>query len=245
MTLRTYDATPVCMAGACAYTERDVSCPAGCMANACVGGATLIDGLGGTTGYGPNELGPSDDGSSTPISLAPLSATGLNYYGVNQTVVYLNNNGFLSFGAVSMSFNAPPSTPAIAGLFGDVDTTGGGLPSHNEVVWAIDATHLVATWYLVGHYAHDDTAQNSFQIILTPRPDRAAGDFDVEMRFAHCGWWNTSTGSVWSGFDSHDGRTLALPGVNTAAVLDLCITTNAGMAGVWRYEVRNGIPTAP
>jgi hypothetical protein len=244
-TMRSYDPTPVCTSGACAWTPHDTTCPAGCSGTACIGGAVLLDGLGGPTGYGPNAVAATDDGSSAAISLAPLSATGLDYYGVSQTMAFVNGNGNITFGVLSNHFNMPLMAPGIGVWFGDVDTTGGGAPAQNDIVWAIDGTHFVATWFRVGHYAHDDTTPNSFQLILTPRPDRVAGDFDVEMRYATCGWWMTGTGNAWAGFDSNTGMTLALPGAGTAAMLNLCTTSNVGMPGVWRWEVRNGIPTAP
>jgi hypothetical protein len=247
-TLRTYGAA-ACVMGACDYPPSDRTCVAGCAAGACIGGASLLDGFGGATGFGPSTIGPSDDGSSAAISLTPLSSVGFRYYGHDYTSVFVNNNGNLTFGMASNAFapmipGAPQ--PMIAGLWGDVDTTGGGQPMHNDVVWFADATRIVATWYLVGYYQRRNDLENSFQIVLTPRTDRAPGDFDVELRFAQCEWHSTSTGGpAASGFDAGDHTmSLALPGSGMATVLDLCATSNVGTIGVWRYEVRGGIPVS-
>ncbi len=194
MTLRTFGAA-ACMSGACDYPATDSTCIAGCSEGACISGATLLDGLGGDTGYGPDTIGASDDGSSAAIDLTPLAPTGFQYYGADYTVVFVNTNGNLSFGAINGSYTPviPGDVPLIAGLWADVDTTGGGQPAHNDVLWFTDATRLIATWHLVGHYPHANDLENSFQIVLTARPDRAAGDFDVELRYGQCQWHGTTT----------------------------------------------------
>lgn len=242
---------PACQSGGCVYVGSDTVCATGCASGACLGGAVLLGGLGGTSGYGPGSLAPNDDGSSVSIDLSGLDAMGLNFYGTRQTAAFVNNNGSLSFGirSASYSIELPGSTvPAIEPWGADVDTRGGGQPTRNVVAWYIDGTRLVATWLLVGTFNMNDTTPNSFQLILTPRGDRASGDFDVELRYAECHWLMgmASMSPAVAGFDAGDGlRALALPGSGTPAVLDLCTTSNVGLAGVWRYEVRNGIPVAP
>jgi hypothetical protein len=231
----------------------DVTCTAGCSGIGCIGGATLLNGLGGTTGYGPdaNTVVLTDDGSSPSISLAAAAPTGLHYYTGTYTTVFVNNNGNVSFGALLMSYvtTLPGATvPMIAPFWGDVDTRGAMRPAHGNVVWFADTTRFVATWDHVGYFNMRSDRENSFQLILTVRPDRAAGDFDVEFRYAQCQWTtgDTSTTPATAGFDGADGtHFLTLPGSGTTTVLDLCTTSNVGIAGVWRFEVRNGTPTAP
>jgi hypothetical protein len=251
--LRTYPMPATCVAGACSFAPMDVTCTAGCSGIGCIGGATLLNGLGGTTGYGPdaNTVVLTDDGSSPSISLAAAAPTGLHYYTGTYTTVFVNNNGNVSFGALLMSYvtTLPGATvPMIAPFWGDVDTRGAMRPAHGNVVWFADTTRFVATWDHVGYFNMRSDRENSFQLILTVRPDRAAGDFDVEFRYAQCQWTtgDTSTTPATAGFDGADGtHFLTLPGSGTTTVLDLCTTSNVGIAGVWRFEVRNGTPTAP
>ena len=247
-TLRTF--APECQAGACVYVPSDLTCSATCMTNACTGGAILVGGLGGAAGFGPNVLPSNDDGSSAAIDLSGLDPMGLNYWGTRQTRLFVNNNGSVSFGAMTNTYSPvlPGSmVPLIEPWGADVDTRGGGQPAHNVVAWYVDATRLVATWYLVGTFSMNDSTPNSFQVILTPRGDRASGDFDVEMRYAECHWLmgQQSPSPAVAGFDAGDHtRAVALPGSGTPAMLDLCATSNVGTAGVWRYEVRNGTPVS-
>lgn len=249
-TLRTYDGAPGCMTGACVYPPMDVTCPAGCAANACVGGATLVAGLGGATGFGTATLPSTDDGSSTALDLTMLDPMGLFYYGARRATLFVNNNGNVTFGAAQPGYSPMipgAMAPMIAPFWADVDTGGGGQPARNNVVWSLDTTRLVVTWDHVGRYMRHDDLQNSFQLIVTPRPDRTSGDFDVELRYALCQWTrgDTSATPATAGFDAGDStRSLVLPGSGTPAVLSLCTTSNVGTAGVWRYEVRAGMPVS-
>ncbi len=249
--LRTYPTPATCLAGACSFAPMDVSCAAGCSGTACIGGATLLNGLGGTTGYGPNTLSPTDDGSTVSISLMTQAPTGLRYYTGTYTTLFVNNNGNVSFGALLNSYTPtlPGATvPMIAPFWADVDTRGAAPPAHDNVVWFADATRFIATWDHVGYYNMHNDRENSFQLILTVRPDRAPGDFDVELRYGQCQWaaGDTSPAPATAGFDGADGtHFLALPGSGTASVLDLCTTSNVGIAGVWRFQVEGGTPTGP
>lgn len=249
-TMQSYDGPPSCVAAACVYSPTTVSCLAGCMSGGCVGGAMLVSGLGGTAGFGEGVLAPSDDDSSMAIDLTSLDAMGLSYYGTRHTTLFVNNNGNVTFDAPQMAYSPmlPGATsPMIAPFWGDVDTRGGGSPARNNVNWDL-TSRLVVTWDHVGTFMTNDTMPNSFQLILTPRADRAPGDFDVEMRYALCQWTMgmVSPSPATAGFDAGDHtRFLALPGSGTPSILNLCTTSNVGSVGIWRYEVRAGIPVAP
>ena len=254
-TLRTYGAAS-CSAGACSFASTDAVCPAGCSAGACTGPVGLIRGLGGPAGFGTDALASSDDGSSPAILLSPTFAGGLRFYGTDYTSVFVNNNGNLSFGAdvftYTPAFPRASGAPMIAPFFADVDTRGAGQPARNNVHWFMDSTRLIVTWHLVGYYMQHDDLQNSFQLILTNRSDVAPGDFDVELRYERCEWTtgdaSGGTGGLGgtpagAGFDAANGiDSRTLPGSGTAAILNLCTTSNAGIPGLWRFQVRGGVP---
>ncbi|MDQ3037237.1 MAG: hypothetical protein M3Y87_32890, partial [Myxococcota bacterium] len=255
-TLRSYVGEPTCASGACSYATSDVTCGGGCSAGACVGGTTLLRGLGGPAGFGIDTLPVSDDGSSTSISIATPFPTGLRFYGIDHTSLFVNNNGNVSLGTALSTFTPafPRSgAPVLAPWWGDVDTRGDMRPTRNNVHWFVDATRVIVTWHLVGYYNTHDDRQNSFQMIITRAtgPGTAAGDFDVELRYEQCQWTtgDASGGTdglggtpAAAGFDSGTGPHLELPGSGTAAVLGLCTGSNVGAAGLWRYRFRGGVP---
>ncbi|MCB9592557.1 MAG: hypothetical protein H6719_07485 [Sandaracinaceae bacterium] len=215
--------------------------------------APLIGGLGGPAGYGTGNLPANDDGSSAELDVSAAFPRGLHFFDTTYTSLYVNNNGNISFGFSLGSYtpSAFPiaSQPIIAPWWGDVDTRGGGAPSRNGVYWSVTPGRFVVTWHDVGYYASHDNLQNDFQMILTAAPP-GVGDFDVEFRYNRCEWTtgDASGGSggfggtpAQAGFDAGNLRDfVALPGSLTMRVLDLCRTSNVGMPGVWRFEIRSG-----
>ena len=92
--------------------------------------ATLLNGLGGATGYGEGELASNDDQSTGDLTL-PFP---INFIGKVYNNFYVNNNGSISFGSPVSEFtpSAFPGAPApiVAPYWADVDTTnqpGGAL----------------------------------------------------------------------------------------------------------------------
>lgn len=233
-------------------------------------GTTLLAGLGGPNGYGPLEncVAPSDDGAyilavdggtgtaATPVALGTGFGTGILLGVQRYNTFFLNNNGNLSFGAALTTYTATRfplrDSPIIAPWWGDVDTRGGGQPARNHVCFVSEPSRLVATWYRVGYYANHDDRQNSFQIIVTPAGAAGSGDFDVEFRYGLCQWTtgdaSGGTGGLGgtpaqAGINAADGvNHLSLPGSLTADVLYLCTSSNVGIPGVWRAQVRSGVP---
>ncbi len=176
---------------------------------------TLLNGFGGTAGYGPDGqcLSPNDDGSSASIDITPYFPGGLRFFTATQTRVYVNTNGNITFhGPVSTytpSAFPVADQPMIAPYWADVDIreTGGtcmgrdGLtcsvcapcqnPSENGVWWYGEPGRMVFTWDRVGRYSCKNDLRMSFQLVLTAAPTTAcggAGDFDVEFRFNRCDW---------------------------------------------------------
>jgi VCBS repeat-containing protein len=57
-------------------------------------GHNLINGLGGSSGFGENDLADGDDNSSGAIDITSVfGAAGLNFFGHSYTSLYINNNG--------------------------------------------------------------------------------------------------------------------------------------------------------
>ena len=85
--------------------------------------APLIDGFGGTVGYGTECLSPNDDGTSVPIDLTPSFPNGLLFFGQVHTTAYINTNGNITFRGAVPTFT--PSAFPIAPC-SSVDTRMGG-----------------------------------------------------------------------------------------------------------------------
>lgn len=217
--------------------------------------APLIGGLGGPAGYGVNNLPPNDDGSTpTAIDITGAFPRGLRFFGMTFTSVWINNNGNITFGGPLPTYT-PRAFPVasqrmIAPFWGDVDTRGDGRPARNGVYWDIRPGQFTVTWHNVGYfYIHDDL-QNDFQMILTPSPECGEGDFDVEFRYNRCEWTTGDASGgmggfggtpAQAGFDAGDSvNYYALPGSLTRDILNLCTTSNVGIPGVWRFQIRGG-----
>jgi len=170
----------------------------------------------------------------------------------------LNNNGNVSFGGSLGTYTPSPFPIAdqrmIAPWWGDVDTRGGWRPGRNGVYWSISPGRFVATWHNVGYYASHDDLQNDFQLTLLAAGP-GIGDFNVEFRYNRCEWTtgDASGGSggfggtpAQAGFDAGNSRDyIALPGSLTREILQLCMRSNVGVPGLWRFEIRGGDVTCP
>ncbi len=223
----------------------------------------LLNGLGGPAGYGTGILATNDDGSTPVISLLTAFPHGLNFYRTGSayfTSVYVNNNGNVSFGTPLSAYTpgAFPGAPApiIAPWWGDVDTRSAAAGSlTNTVYYDIRPGQFTVTWHMVGYYSEHTNLTNDFQVIITDASATGtAGDFDVEFRYNQCQWTtgDASGGSgglggtpAQAGFDAGDGmaaHSTTLPGSRTAAILNVCTTSNTSppVPGDWRYQVHGG-----
>lgn len=223
----------------------------------------LTNGLGGTEGFGENTLAANDDGSTGLIDLSSIFSGGLNYFGTTYTSLYLNNNGNVTFNNALSTFTPPAlngstANPIIAPFFADVDTRGGAVTASpggnstgsNLAHWDLDTVNntFTATWDDVGYFSSQTNLINSFQLALI---DQGSGDFDIEFRYEELNWTtgNASGGSnglggtvARAGFSSGNGvdfAELSASG-NQAGMLGLTGTSNVGVAGLYRFEVRNG-----
>ncbi len=216
--------------------------------------ASLITGLGGPLDYGASSPPRGDDGSTpTAVSLAATFPSGIDFYGQHFTDVFVNINGSITFGAADAIFTPDPfprpagGVPMIAAWWADVDTRPilAGEPNGNQIYYAATPTHFVVTWIDVGYFDMKTDRLDAFQIVLSPAASGTVGAFDVQLRYHRCEWTTgdaRSSGGMGglgghpaqAGFDAADGvHYVTLPGSRSSAVLDLCVTTNGTMPGVW------------
>ena len=218
----------------------------------------MITGLGGPAGFGADALPPDDDNSSAAIPLGAAFPSGLEFFGTNYRDVFVNANGNVSFNMPLAEFTPMPfpvaAQPIIAAWWADVDTRGAAPPNENRVYWSVSPGRFIATWFRVGYFDSHTDLLNSFQIVLTDQSAAgAAGDFDVELRYAALTWTtgDASDGMMGmggtpaqAGFDAGNSSDFfVLPGSLTARVLDLLTTSNVGVPGVWRFQIRSGAVT--
>jgi cysteine-rich repeat protein len=231
------------------------------------GQAALLDGFGGPAGYGA-ELDVVNDGASGPLELGDLFPQGLDYFGTVYTDLYLNENGNLSFGRdysafVPLEFPLQGRPPMITPFWSDIDlcwdqfTWVCPLPPDidNAVYLHLDTAggRVIMTWHEVGYSPVGKDKANSFQLIITARPEVAATSFDIEFRYENIEWTAPCKRQVdggldcdqvdaQAGFDAGDGiNFVKLPGSFTSDIANLVTTTNVGENGVWRYQVRDGV----
>lgn len=225
--------------------------------------ATLVTGLGGTAGFGTNVLAAGDDNSSAAISLTPYDSLGLCFFGTARSNMFVNNNGNITFGALTGSYTPiafPASTnPMMAIWWSDLDTRAAvaSPAGSNRVYYDIRQVgglgQIVITWYRVGYYSNHADKLDTFQIVIretaiaTGSTPATSANYTVEYRFGQLQWTTGDPGGTAGlggipaqvGFDA--GNTInywQLPGSRTAAVLDLATTSNLVPAqpGVWRYS---------
>lgn len=129
--------------------------------------------------------------------------------------------------------------------------------ANNGVYWHLEPGRAVITWDRVGYFLCHDDRQMTFQLILTAVDGcGAAGDFDVEFRYTQCEWTtgdaSGGTGGFGGtpaqvGFDAANGRDFVqLPESRTATIhTTVCTSSNVGIPGVWRFQVRAGAVVCP
>jgi hypothetical protein len=233
-------------------------CGNACGTTACVAGqcGLIRRTFGGATGIGSNCLAPGDDGFST-VDVAAAFSGALHFYGGTYNTFFVNTNGNITLAArtstyTPMGFPSAATGPMIAPWWADVDTRGGGQPTNNSICIGTQAGAVAVTWDNVGYYSAHNNRLNTFQVLLTRAPGAAAGDFDIDFRYARCEWTtgDASGGaggfggtSAVAGFNYDALRGFSLPGSRTPAVTGLCTGSNVGVNGVWRYYARGGTIT--
>lgn len=218
-----------------------------------------LDGFGGPAGFGTNALTGVDDGSSASVSLAALFPSGLNFFGARYTSVFVNANGNITFDEPLAAYTPsafPGTIPMVAPFFADVDLRRSRSGGANAAYWHTDTAggRFIVTWFDVDYFSEgSDPGTNTFQMVITARPDVDPGDFDVEFRYGAINWTtgNASGGSgglggtrAVLGFDAGDDTNyLNHPLSGTAGVVNIDTTTSnhAGSCanGSFLYAIRN------
>lgn len=227
----------------------------------------LVNGLGGSAGFGENSLARNDDGSSSAIDIRSVFSSGLNFFGTTYNSLYVNNNGNITFASGRSQYTpnvitANTSNPMIAAYDADVDTragtttasSGGTSQGTDLVYYDLDASNgiFTATWDDVGYYNQHVNKLNAFQIQLVNQGGN--GDFDIVFRYENIDW---TTGDASSGSNGLGG-TIARAGYSAgngvnyfemresgsqSAMLGLDTNQgNAGQVGYYKFLVRNGSP---
>lgn len=236
--------------------------------------STLINGLGGPSGFGTSSLPRGDDNGANVAASAfqTVFANGINFFGTNFTEIFVNTNGTLSFNSqlaanAGANFFANIGQPVIAPFWADVETTvapapGGTTPGGNSTGSSLVFFHLdpaarafTATWDDVGRFDDDNSVRNAFQVRLIQAnildDQAAATDFDIEIRYEDINWATDSNGAgiPTLGFGKGTGvgtETVLLPqSNNVATALTLETLSNVGDPGRFLANVRNGVPILP
>ncbi len=155
----------------------------------------------------------NDDGFSAAIAL-PFT---FNLYGTEQSEVYINNNGNLSFGGGYSSFVASgfpiANFPMVAAYWADVDTRGlnSGL-----VYYRVSDHEMVVRYNAVGYFANGDDLLNDFQIIISDGSSELvpAGQ-NISFCYGDMQW--ATSGSGFGGSPANVGAN-AGNGVNAAQI---------------------------
>src|SRR3954451_4027575 len=151
-------------------------------------------------GFKANALPANDDDSTGRVDIGfPI-----NFFGINQTYLYVNNNGNVTFDPAhdpldtELNSSLSEFTPfdlthtgkiIIAPFFADVDTEGA---ASSEVTYGTDMVDghkaFGVNWVNVGYYSSHDDKLNSFQLVLIDRSDLGPGYFDIEFNYDRIQW---------------------------------------------------------
>jgi len=142
----------------------------------------------------------NDDGSSALIPLA----FNFCFWGTNESGLYINNNGNISFSAAFSAFTAFTfplnSFDMVAPFWGDVDTEN---PNSGLVYYKLTPTYLIVQWDSVGYYSSRADKRNTFQCILSNGSDPIIpyGN-NVQFCYKTMQWTTGGASSGVNGFDN-------------------------------------------
>jgi len=222
-------------------------------------GAPLIEGLGGPTGVG--EI----DTSLDPIGLDEMFPGGLQFYDERADSAYINEVPVLSLGGIACCYRGEALPGALH--FGDIL---GAIHVYEAAVYNFDQRFDRPGWYVYHHIEPHDGPASPGRLIGTwhPMPNGPLdepwtdyvsvqavltavgedGDFDLELRYADCGWADGQGGPDdfpimgLDGDEGVNGPGWHWPGSLSEDALLLCELSNVREPGVFRYQFRDGLP---
>ena len=198
-------------------------------------------------------LPPEDDEPSTNVSL-PFT---LVFYSSTNTIVYVNNNGNVTFDQAQSAYNPSAlvslAAQIIAPYWADVDTRN---PASALVTFGTetvdDRQAFGVDWVNVGYYAINADRFLSCQLVIIDRSDIAPGDFDMEFNYFRIQWqWgDASTGYAPRAGFSDGINSFELPGSGIADSFDdsnpvtglIYNSLNSTIPGRYVFHFRNGSP---
>lgn len=149
----------------------------------------------------------NDDGSSPEVEL-PFA---MNFAGEQQTSLYVNNNGNVTFDRGLSQYTPQDLTGAtsnamIAPFFADIDTRN---EESAQVTYGASDTQFCVNWVGVGYYSSNADKLISAQLIITDRSGATgnAGDVGLEFNYSDIGW---ETGDASGGNDGLGGTSVAV-----------------------------------
>jgi VCBS repeat-containing protein len=225
------------------------------------GPATLINTLGGTSGFGTAI--PQGDDNTQVIDLTQVfGATGLTAFGQTFAQATISTNGYLTLGTpFATNAGDSDSTPSdiakiaapVFAVFGaDTDTgennhgaTGGNSEGSNKIYYAMDAaTHtLTVTYDDVAGFDQSGTS-NSYQMIIHQLDD---GSLDVSYRYQAVQWTSEDSDATpdaskgqlvnpaYVGISDGNGHSSLVTG--TYATFLANDPGNTGQTGVYEFHV--------
>ncbi len=214
-------------------------------------------------GFNTNSIPANDDGS------APATTLGftINFFGRQRSVVFVNNNGNVTFDSALATFTPfglnNVSREIIAPFFADVDTRNSAsrlVTYGNDTVNGRPAFGV--NWVDVGYFNSKADKTNSFQLVLIHREDTGPGNFDIEFNYSRISWetgdasggtnglGGVSASAGWSNGSGLPGTSFQLPGsLIPGSFLDFgsySLTrgrtpgASSGQSGRWVYRGREG-----
>lgn len=226
-------------------------------------GNSLVQ-VGGTNGFGTEMSSLIEDDSYAAIDVSAVFANGLKlgntvFSALNQ--LFVGTNGYVTFGVGNSSYDASgiagyTASPMIAAQFDDLDISkatgqspGGNSAGSNHIYYNVDATkHIVTiTWDDVAPFSSSDSSiggndyahGNAYQIRLHWLQN---SDFLIELRYESVNWISGNGGLPTAGWTAGDGVNYGeVQGSGTAGMLNLENTSNIDHAGVYVWQVVNGV----
>jgi serralysin len=208
---------------------------------------TLVDNLGGPSGYGEISVPRNDDGS-TSYDITSVFESGLTIAGNTYSEAFVNTNGTITLGAPLFDFVPYPigsvGMPVLAPFWADVDTREpAGIPGAEIAVdFDTEADAMTVSWPGVNYFPMLGDLQNHFQAQIL---DRGDGEYDLVLRYEDIQWTSGlfAPGShARAGYsDGTGGNFFELPqSGDPGALLGLPnAASNTDTPGLWVFEIRN------